>query len=226
MNADATVQAVAASFGALKPRADGKESGAPVRFPAHVTAPVVRTHTGAVDQAAAVIAWPTGGGSAGLAESRKLEILTAVFRDRLIEQLRIQAGVSYSPNVMSDWPLGLSTGGKIAALGMVPPDKTDFFFKLARDIAADLVAKPIDADELNRALTPLKQQLLRMSSGNMFWMSLVEGGTQDPARIAGMRSLARDYAATTPAELQALAAKYLRQDKDWTMVVLPEKTAK
>jgi zinc protease len=41
-----------------------------------------------------------------------------------------------------------------------------------------------------------------------------------------MRSLAKDYAATTPAELQALAAKYLRPDKDWTMVVLPEKAAK
>lgn len=226
MNAEATVQAVAASFGALKPRVDGKESGAPVRFPAHVAAPVVRTHTGAPDQAAAVIAWPTGGGSAGLAESRKLEILTAVFRDRLFEQLRVQAGVSYTPNVMSDWPLGLPSGGKIAAVGLLPPDKTDFFFQLARGIAADLATKPIDADELNRALTPLKQQLLRMSSGNMFWMNLVEGGTQDPARIAGMRSLARDYAATTPAELQALAAKYLRPEKDWTMVVVPEKAAK
>jgi zinc protease len=127
---------------------------------------------------------------------------------------------------MSDWPLGLPSGGKIAAVGLLPPDKTDFFFQLARGIAADLATKPIDADELNRALTPLKQQLLRMSSGNMFWMNLVEGGTQDPARIAGMRSLANDYAATTPEELQALAAKYLRPEKDWTMVVVPEKTAK
>ncbi|MHA6717983.1 M16 family metallopeptidase [Sphingomonas sp. RS6] len=222
MDAEATIKAVAASFGALAPRAAGAESGAPVRFPAHVETPVVRTHTGAEDQAAAVIAWPTGGGSAGLAESRKLDVLTAVFRDRLIDQLRSQAGVSYSPNVMSDWPVGFDTGGKIVALGMIPPDKTGFFFKLARDIAADLGAKPIDADELARALTPLKQQLLRMSSGNMFWMSLVEGGTQDRARIAAMRTLPEDYARTSPAELQALAAKYLRPDKDWTMVVLPE----
>jgi zinc protease len=67
-------------------------AAAAVKFPAHVDKPVVRTHTGTPNQAAAVIAWPTGGGSAGITESRKLEILAAVFRDRLIDQLRSQAG--------------------------------------------------------------------------------------------------------------------------------------
>ncbi len=223
MDAAATVDAVAATFGALKPRAASSAPVPPVTFPAHVTKPVRLTHTGQPNQAAAVIAWPTGGGSAGIGESRRLEILAAVFRDRLIDQLRSQAGISYSPQVASQWPLGMPAGGRIIALGMVPPDKTDFFFKLARDIAADLVAKPIDADELNRAITPVKQQILRMSSGNMFWMRQVEGGSYDPARIAGVETLARDYALVTSADLQALAAKYLQPSKDWTLEVVPEK---
>jgi zinc protease len=221
MDADATIKAVAETFGALKPRPASKAPMAPITFPAHVDKPVVRTHTGKADQAAAVIAWPTGAGSAGITESRKLEVLAAIFRDRMIDQLRSQAGISYSPNVASQWPLGMEAGGKLIALGMVPPDKTDFFFQLARGIAADLVAKPIDADELNRALTPIKQLLIRQSSGNMFWMRLVEGGAYDPARIAAVDTLARDVALTSPAELQALAQKYLRPDKDWTMVVVP-----
>jgi zinc protease len=226
MDSEATVKAVAETFGAMKPRPAGTEPPPPVNFPAHVDKPVVRTHTGKPEQAAAAIAWPTGGGSAGITESRKLDVLAAVFRDRLIDQLRSQAGVSYSPNVASQWPLGLASGGKLIALGMVPPDKTDFFFELARGIAADLIAKPIDADELNRALTPIKQQLIRQSSGNMFWMRLVEGGTYDPARIAAVDTLARDIATTSPAEVQALAAKYLRPDKDWSMIVVPEAGAK
>jgi zinc protease len=187
-----------------------------------VTTPVVRTHTGQPDQAAAVIAWPTGGGSDGIAESRRLEVLAAIFRDRLIDQLRSQAGVSYSPQVASDWPVGMPSGGKILALGLVPPDKTDFFFTLARGIAADLVAKPIDADELNRALTPLKQQIIRSSSGNMFWMRLVGGGSYDPARIAAVETIGRDYSGVRPEDIQALAVKYLQPDKDWTMKVVPE----
>jgi len=217
------VEAVAATFGALAPRPAGKAAALAAKFPAHVARPVVRTHTGKPDQAAAVIAWPTGGGSAGITESRKLEVLAAIFRDRLIDQLRSQAGISYSPTVASQWPVGMPGGGKLLALGMVPPDKTDFFFKLARDIAADLAARPVEADELDRALTPLKQMILRQSSGNMFWMRLVEGGTGDPARIQAVNTLAQDIALTTPAEVQALAAKYLRPDKDWTLKIVPEK---
>ncbi|MES2987880.1 MAG: insulinase family protein [Pseudomonadota bacterium] len=222
MDANATVDAVTATFGALKARPAATAAVPPVKFPAHVAKPVIRTHTGKKDQAAAVIAWPTGGGSAGITESRKLEVLAAVFRDRLLDQLRSQAGISYSPVVVSQWPVGMASGGKVLALGMVPPDKTAYFFTLARGIAADLVAKPIDADELDRALTPLKQQLMRSSSGNMFWMRLVEGGTRDPARIEAVNTLAQDYSLTTPAELQALAAKYLVPSKDWTMMVVPE----
>jgi len=226
MDAEATIKAVAETLGALKPRPASTTPPPPVKFPAHADKPVVRTHTGTPNQAAAVIAWPTGGGSADITESRKLDILAAIFRDRLIDQLRSQAGVSYSPNVDSSWPLGMTAGGRVIALGLVPPDKTDFFFQLARSIAADLIAKPVDADELNRALTPLKQMILRRSSGNMFWMTLVEGGSYDPARIAAVDTLGRDYATTTPDEIQALAARFLRPDADWTMVVLPEKPAK
>ncbi|MBO9714876.1 M16 family metallopeptidase [Sphingomonas sp.] len=221
MDSEETIKAVAATLGALAPRKPAGASTPPPPFPAHVAKPVVRTHTGQPDQAAAVIAWPTGGGSAGLTESRKLDLLAAVFRDRLLDKLRSEAGVSYSPNVSSDWPVGAATGGKIMALGLLPPDKTDFFFTLTRGIAADLVAKPIDADELDRVITPLKQQIIRASTGNPFWMKLVEGGTGDPERIAAVDRLARDIVLTTPAEIQALAAKYLQPDKDWSMVVLP-----
>jgi zinc protease len=225
MDTEGAIKSVAATFGALKPRPASAVSAAPARFPAHVASPVVRTHTGQPDQAAAVIAWQTGGGSDGITESRKLELLAAVFGDRLIDQLRADAGVSYSPSVSSQWPVGMPTGGKVMALGMVPPDKTDFFFKLARGIAADLVAKPIDADELNRALTPLRSRIIRQSSGNMFWLQITTGGAYDPARIDSVHTLPRDIGGTTPLELQALAAKYLTPDKDWTMVVVPDKTA-
>lgn len=225
MDSDAAVKAVAASLGALKPRPAAAPAGDAARFPAHVATPVRLTHEGKPDQAAAVIAWPTGGGSAGLTESRKLDLLAAVFRDRLIDQLRSKAGVSYSPNVASDWPVGMDNGGKLIALGLVPPEKTGFFFELARGIAADLVAKPIDEDELKRARTPLWQQIIRLSSGNMFWLRLVEGGSFDPARISAVNTLAPDIVRTTPAELQGLAAKYLRPERDWTLQVVPQNAA-
>jgi zinc protease len=224
LKTEPAIAAVAATFGALKPRVASAAPPAAAKFPTHVAKPVVRTHTGQPDQAAAVIAWPTGGGTAngGITESRKLDVVAAIFRDRLLDQLRSQAGVSYSPNVGSDWPVGMPGGGKIMALGLLPPDKTALFFEMTRSIAADLVAKPVSQDELNRAVEPIRQMLIRRSSGNMFWMQQVEGGAYDPVRISSIESIGRDLIYTTPAEIQALAAKYLVPSKDWTMVVVPQ----
>lgn len=216
------VAAIAATFGAIPPRAAAPPSGAPVRFPAHVAAPVLRTHDGPEEQAAAVIAWPTGGGVPGIAESRKLDVLAAVFRDRLFDKLREASGASYSPNVGSDWPIGLDSGGRIIALGMVEPDKLDLFFTIARGIAADLANTPISEDELKRTMLPMMQFILRASSGNTFWIRQTEGGTQDPRRLDAVRQLSRDLSTITPLDLQGVAAKYLRPEADWTMTVVPK----
>lgn len=225
VKADVAIDAVAKSLGALKPRKSAVGAPTPARFPAHVATPVVRTHNGADTQAAAVIAWPTGGGIEGISEGRKLEVLSAIFRDRLLDKLRSEAGISYTPNVQSNWPVGMPGGGRMVAIGMVPPDKTGYFFDLARGIAADLVAKPVDADELRRAQLPVAQLIVRLSTGNMFWLQATEGGSLDPRRLTAVDTIADDIAAVTPADVQALAGRYLRPDKDWTLVVVPEKVA-
>ena len=222
VKADDAVAAVARTFGALKPRAASTAVPPPVRFPAHDIAPVIRTHTGAENQAVAVIAWPTGGGIDGIKDSRRLDVLAQVFSDRLFEKLRQADGASYSPNVQSQWPVGLASGGRMIAIGQVAPANVDLFFRTARGIAADLAAHPLQPDELKRIMLPMSQFLLRASTGNQFWMQLMAGAAYDPRRIDATRSLASDFISITPAELQATAAKYLRPDKDWTMAVVPK----
>ncbi len=222
IDVDKAIEAVRQSFGAMKPRRASAIVSAAVRFPAHVESPVVLRHTGEPDQAAAVIAWQAGGGAANISEGRKLEILAAVMRDRILDRIRSTEGVSYSPTVISQWPVGQPGGGRVIALTLLPPDKTDLFLNVAREIAADLIAKPIELDELRRALVPTAQLISRRSSGNPFWMQQTEGGTFDPRRLAAVNTLGSDYGRTGPEELQALAIKYLAREKDWAMVVLPE----
>ena len=225
VKAEEAIDAVASTFGALKPRIE--KAGAPpqIRFPAHNATPVVRSHSGKPNQAVALIAWPTGGGVEGVSEGRKLEVLAQVFSDRLFDRLRTASGASYSPSVSADWPIGAASGGKMIAVGQVPPDKTDLFFRLSREIAADLVKNPIGADELQRVKEPMQQYVLRASTGNTFWLNLMAGATYDPRRIAAARSIIVDYQTITAAQLQVIAAKYLRPDKDWTMEVLPKAVA-
>ncbi|SOB80602.1 zinc protease [Sphingomonas guangdongensis] len=226
VKSQAAIDAVAATFGALKPRKDAAPLSPTARFPAHVAQAVTRTHTGADTQAAAVIAWPTGGGSDTIGEGRKMEVLAAIFRDRLLDKLRSEAGVSYTPNVAASWPTGMPAGGRIMAIGMVPPDKTAFFYELARGIAADLVARPVEPDELRRALVPVVQLVARLSTGNQFWLAQTEGGTQDPKRLAAIQTIATDLTSITPQEVQQLAGKYLQPSREWSLAVVPEKQAR
>lgn len=225
IKADDAIAAVARSLGALKSRTVSTKVTLSRPFPAHVASPVVLTHKGPENQAVAVIAWPTGGGVDGIAESRRLDVIAAIFSDRLFDRLRSEAGASYSPNVASQWPIGLPTGGRLAAIGQVPPDKVEFFFKLSREIAADLATKPVDADELKRTLLPMAQYFLRASTGNTFWLEQLAGASYDDRRTQALASLSKDLTSITAEDLRATAAKYLKPDTDWTLAVVPDKSA-
>ncbi|WOK35567.1 M16 family metallopeptidase [Sphingomonas sp. C3-2] len=226
-DADKAIEAARQSFGAMKMRSPTPLVAANTKtgVPQPNSAPLVRTHSGATDQSAAVIVWPTGGGLATISDSRRLEVLAAIFNDRLFEQLRSAAGASYSPTVASQWPTGMDNGGYLIALGQMKPESEALFFKLSREIAADLAAKPVDNDELQRTLKPIQQFYMRASTGNPFWMRETAGVTRDPQKLAAMESLIRDLLSITPADIQRTAQRYLAADKSWTMVVLPEQQA-
>ncbi|RXR29794.1 M16 family metallopeptidase [Sphingobium fluviale] len=225
VKADEAIDAVAQTFGALPARAERpvKRAARKARFPRHNAKPLMLTHTGDADQAAAVIAWPTGAGLANAREGRQLEILAQIINDRLFERLRAAEGVAYSPGAQADWPLGFDRGrGYILAMSQLKPGSTDYFFTLVREIAADLAARPVSADELQRVLAPMRQLLSRASTGNAYWMDQMEGAAFDRRYVAAMTSLPRDLLSVSPEQLRALAAKYLVDKKSYSVVVLPQ----
>ena len=223
VKADEAIQAVASTFGALAPRPDTPVPAAnrAMRFPRHVEKPVVLRHTGDKDQAAAVIAWPTAGGFALQKEARQLEILTQIFNDRLFDKLRSTEGAAYSPNVQNNWPFSYESGGYILVTSQVRPDRIGYFYDVVKATAADFAKTPVSADELQRAVAPMRQLLARASTGNAFWMGQMEGAARDPRYIKAMGSMADDLLSVTPAQLQTLAAKYLVPSRSWSAVVLP-----
>lgn len=212
------------TFGALPPR-DPIPADIAARVPGFATGgttPTVVTHRGDANQAAAVVAWPSGGGVASLRESRQLEILTQLFNNRLMDALRERAGASYSPQVFSSWPTDLPSGGRITALAQLEPAFVPVFFAEAERIAKDLAANPPTADELARVTEPLGQLIRRASTGNQFWLYNLEGATQDPKRTAMLRTLLADYSQTSPQAMQLLADRYLVQGGTFRLAVIPE----
>ena len=169
-----------------------------------------------------ILAYPTGGGLDAMQTARQLDILAAVFNDRLYERLRDQAGASYSQAVISHWPNVYANGGYLFIAGMVRPQDKDVMVRAAQDIAAQLIAAPVSADELRRATGPAAEQIVRASSGNVFWMYQTEGGTRDPRVFTALRAYLSDLTRVTPQQLQALAARYLQPGRAIPLLILPE----
>ncbi len=221
---DEAVKAILETFGALKKRKpDSMPDGvtSPM-FPKSKAAPEILVHKGDAERAAALIAWPTGGGLENIRESRRLEVLVSIFNDRMFEILRSQEGASYSPQVVNNWPVAFQTGGYISASSQLTPSNIDRFYGVAELIAKDLREKPVSPDELKRIVEPLRQLIARASSGNSFWMSQLEGASFNPKKFQVLRTLLSDYTVITPEEVQQLAQKYLKDSTEWKLLVLPE----
>lgn len=221
------IAALEKTFGALKPRKPAASTAnmARITVPHPSDKPIVLHHHGDPDQAAAVISWPTGGGSMGIRESRQLEILTQLFTNRLLDAVREKLGVSYSPYVYSSWPVDLQAGGSITAMAQLDPKSIPVFFQTADEIAQDLIDNPPTAEELALVTEPLRQQVTRAASSTAFFMGQLEGATGEPSRFGTVRTVLYDYTETTPEKMQVLAARYLGKNNSWRLEVMPEGTA-
>lgn len=223
----ATIEALSRTFGALEPRPSlpAEVLARQMRFPAANETPLELTHNGDAEQSAAIIAWPTAGGSAGLPESRKLDLLAQILGIRLLDGLRERSGAAYSPYVTSNWPVDTDTGGMIFALVQIEPSLIPAFFEEAEAIAQDLATNGPTADELARVVEPAKQYISRAQTGHTFWLNQLEGSTFDSRRVENLATLWSDYANATPAEIQALAARYLLGHDGFRVAVVPSATA-
>lgn len=210
------------TVGALPVRNPARPNpNADVRAIRPTATPMQIMHEGNGDQAAAVMAWATGGGTERLTDARGLEVMAEVFNNRLFERMRNESGTSYSPIAQANWPVGVDRGGYVMVMSMVEPDRIPMFEKTARAIADELVKTPVSAAELARAVSPLKERVTRATSGNAFWMTQIEGVTQDPRRLLALRSLVSGYDAVTPATVQYVAQRYLSANKAWVLHIVP-----
>ncbi len=224
---DEAVAAVAETFGALDQR---PETVTPAenrvrRFPAPAGQPVLLRHGGPAEQAGAVIAWPTGGGEERIKESRQLAMLARIINDRLFEKFRSVDGAAYTPSAVSIWPEAYPTGGYLMVQSQLRPERIADFYSMMDEVVADLAARPVSTDELERQVEPLRKLFERARSSNAFWMTQLQGMSRDPRKLAMARSFASDMLNVTAEDIQALAQRYLRPETRWTAIVLPNGVA-
>jgi zinc protease len=214
---------VAETFGALPARPDDSATAlnTQVAFPAPTPTPVVRTHKGRSDQAIGLVAWPTDDFLGDTQRARTLSVLGDVLQLRVTDQLRRAEGATYSPSAGSSVSDVFPHYGYVSTRVEIPPAKLDGFFKDVSAIAADLRAKPVSPDELDRAKRPAVESLLKRRETNEYWLNALADAQTDPRRLAAIRSSEAQLSHVSAADIQKAAQTYLTDDRAWKMEVKP-----
>jgi zinc protease len=224
---DTAVEAVRKTVAALPAReaAQIPANARSVRPPEPSPIPRIFTHEGDPDQAFAAIGWNTFGGTDRRRERRALSLAGNLLQARLFERLREAEGASYSPSAISSTSEELPEWGIFYAAAEVKPESTGTFFRIAREIVAELAAKPVSAEEFERAKNPILTGIERRTKTNAYWMGALEDWVSQPEMIEITRTFESDYAAMTAEDVRAAVAAHVADAGDWSMLVLPAKKA-
>lgn len=222
------IEAVSRTFGALparKPPAPVPAAQKAIAFPAANAAPLMLTHKGRADQSIGYVAWPTNDLWANPQQALNNDILGEIMGLRLIDELRENQGVTYSPSVSYTHSLTWTGWGYLAASVEVPPGKLDGFFRDVGKIAADLRTKDVTQDELDRAKKPRIDRLEKSKVTNQYWISELSGAQADPRKLDFIRHIVPGTESVTAADVKRAANLILKDDKAFKLEVEPQKAA-
>ena len=223
LDEDKAIALVGRTFGALPAReaefrdwADRRERP----FTAS-TAPRVLRHTGLKDQALVTVHWKSRDATDPV-DAAGLELLERVVRLELTETLREKLGKAYSPGANSALSFTWKDYGTFSISVSVAVNEVPAARGAVAEVLAGLAAQPIDADLLLRARAPMLEDYDNALKTNAGWLALVDRAQTEPDRIERYVKGKDRVLAITPAQLQALAARYLAAQGGVEVTVLPE----
>jgi zinc protease len=223
----AAIDAIGATLGALPQRRAAFDPRKDARVRQYATDRSERTliHKGPAEQAELRVYW-TARDDSDLAEAMRLNLLSRVMQLKLTEELREKLGESYSPSAGSSLSDEFPGYGHLYAASNI--DYKDIATTRAAifAIAKELRDAPVDADLLDRARKPLLESMTKARRENSYWLPYVAEATSEEARLDRSRKSIALVEAATPAELQALAKRYLTDERALVIKAVSDKAAK
>ena len=204
---------VAAYFGSLPARRPVEVWSGPAQALAPAPAIPDGEHRidvpGKVARALVLMAWPTDD-FYDIGRTRRLGVLAQAMGERLRDELREKLGQAYSPYVGRQASEAYEGFGYLVAQAGVAPEHIDAARAAMLTVASDLIEKGVDQALLDQVKPPLVKNLGAQRQQNSYWLGQVlMRCQQQPFRIAWAQTMEADFAAVSPPELSALAARYL-----------------
>ncbi|WP_379549551.1 M16 family metallopeptidase [Qipengyuania sp. DGS5-3] len=179
------------------------------------------THKGEDDQAQLTFVWPTTDTSDWELSSR-LSLLARVLRLELTDTLREELGQTYSPSANSRQSDTYRDYGTFSIGAAIDVKEVEAARAAMLATISRLASDGPSQDTVDRARQPLLESLDNRLKTNRGWMGLVARAQSRPEDIARFLGTRERQEGITPAELQALAARYLAPADAVEFVVLPE----
>ena len=225
VDVEKVIQEVARTFGALpKVEADIpsiKDRDVALKFPAGSQRPVKLSHAGEAGTALLRTYWPAPDGR-DITTSRRVSMLTQLFKLRLTEVMREEEGASYSPSAFSFSPRIYPNYGYIGASLELDPEDIDRMSAKVDKIAAEFRAGQFDEALFERAIKPARERIETSLENNGYWMNVISEAQSDPERLERHRSRYEAYQNMTVEELQELAKTLFDPKEAYRIQVLPE----
>ncbi|MCB2066690.1 MAG: insulinase family protein [Erythrobacter sp.] len=219
---DATVALVAQTLGTLPQREADFGTYALARqrgFTANRGVHVIH-HDGQPNQAMVVMAWPTRDDADPVADLQ-LELLERVMQVQLTDTLREELGQTYSPSADADQSRTYPGYGTFDISAQVDTSQVDATREAMLATIAAMRSEPVSEDLVLRARAPLLEAYANALDSNGGWMGLVDRAQTEADRIDRFQAGAERLQAITPADLQALAQRYLDPAERLELDVLP-----
>lgn len=174
-----------------------------------------------IDRALLTVAWQTSD-FWDIGRTRRLNLLAAVFDDRLRVQIREELGATYAPQVISQPSRATPGFGLLKCSLIVAPDQAEPLAKVIGEVAASLASKGIGEDELRRALEPTLTSIKDIKRNNRYWLeSVLNLSSRHPQQLQWPLTILEGFAAIKAEELTELARQYLAPDRAGSVIVGP-----
>ena len=217
---------VARTLGALPPRPPPPVAADPgVHCAAPDGKPLAFSTAPTLQQVALALAWPVSE-PVDIRLHRRCSLLAAVVAERLRERVRQELGAAYAPAAaFYDHP-GFPRFDYFLAYAEVLPAHARAAGRLFRESVEAVRKNPLTPGEFARIQQPLLRALDDERRTNGYWcVTVLSDAQQHPERLPAARDRSADYASITPAEIQALAQRYLDPDRAFFFTATPAATS-
>jgi zinc protease len=178
-----------------------------------------------IDNSLLVVAFPTDD-LWNISRTRRMSVLAEIISEQLRVTVREELGAAYSPYAIHRPSRAFPGYGALMVFVELAPAETGRVEAAILEIIDRLVTEGVSEDQLRRAVDPTLTGIRDMRLDNRYWTDTVLAGAgRHPEQLTWSQTITADYTAITPADIDALAARYLRPEQMARIIFRPENSA-